>query len=84
MPKTKSDQPCVLNRVSGLVALLIVGTISIFTASAIRDLFESVLQLSTPTTEKAISGGSLIVAYRFFFFLMILALLVLVAIVLVG
>lgn len=61
-----------------------IGTFSIFTAASFRDFADAIFQISVPLSEKSISGGSLLVAYRFFYFLIFLAVLVLLSIVLVG
>jgi hypothetical protein len=73
----------ICNNIWVVFVALIIGTFSIFTASSIRELFESLLQISVPLGEKSIGGGTLLVWYRLFYFLIILSLLVIVSVLLV-
>ena len=73
----------ICNNIWVIFVALIIGTFSIFTASSVRELFESLLQISVPLSEKSLNGGVLLVWYRLFYFLIILSLLVIVSILLV-
>jgi hypothetical protein len=71
------------NNVYLLLVGLLIGTFSIFAASSFRDFVDGLLQLSVPLSEKSLSGGSVLVAYRLLYFLIILAILVALSVILI-
>lgn len=66
-----------------LIVGLIIGCFSIFLASSGRDLLDSFIQLVIPVSDRAISGGGYLFAWRVCYFLLIVALLVIASICLV-
>lgn len=65
-----------------LVVGLILGSFAILIASAFRDLFDSMLQMAIPVSERVLGTGGYLFLWRLAFFLIILSLFIIASILL--